>query len=75
MRRARSAAHDLAPEERALFRRLAVFAGGFALEAEEAVGVAAGDPRCDVLEGAASLVDKSLLWDWATVGTPVYVHR
>lgn len=42
----------------ALFRRLAVFAGGFPLEAAEAV---CADLPVDVLDGVASLVDKSLL--------------
>ncbi len=54
--------HDLLiPAEQTLFRRLAVFAGGFSLEAAEAVTPGAGDPDCDVLEGVASLVDQSLL--------------
>jgi predicted ATPase/DNA-binding CsgD family transcriptional regulator len=50
----------LAPEEQTLFRRLSVFAGGAALEAAEAVCAASGE-TLDVLEGIASLVDKSLL--------------
>ena len=54
--------HDLldAPEQ-TLFRRLAVFAGGFSLEAAETVATAAGDPGIELLDGVASLVDKSLL--------------
>src|SRR5262249_39294035 len=50
-------------EERVLFRRLAVFAGGCTLESAEAIGGAgaAGDPPLDVVEGLASLVDKGLL--------------
>jgi predicted ATPase/transcriptional regulator with XRE-family HTH domain len=66
-------------EEKKLFRRLAVFVGGFSLEAAEAVcGRGAGDPqsttrspgsgpetriqdRQALLDGIASLVDKSLL--------------
>jgi non-specific serine/threonine protein kinase len=48
----------LDPSERALFNRLAVFAGGCAADAAEAV---AGDVHPNVLDGLASLVDKSLL--------------
>src|SRR6185369_6335088 len=44
--------------ERELFCRLAVFAGGCDYEAAEAV---CGPARLDVLDGIASLVDKSLL--------------
>jgi tetratricopeptide (TPR) repeat protein len=46
-----------------LFRRLAVFAGGFTLEAAEAVcaGVGADDPPGVVLDGVGLLVDASLL--------------
>jgi predicted ATPase len=52
--------HDLLGEqERALFRRLGVFAGGWTLEAAEAV--ANRDGAVDVLEGLASLVDNSLV--------------
>ncbi|HEV2126712.1 MAG TPA: tetratricopeptide repeat protein, partial [Chloroflexota bacterium] len=49
----------LAPAEQTLFRRLAVFVGGFTLDAAEAVaGEALG---LDVFEGIASLVEQSLL--------------
>jgi predicted ATPase/class 3 adenylate cyclase len=49
----------LSDEEQTLFRRLAVFAGGRSFEAIEAICNSDGD--LDVLEGIASLVDKSLL--------------
>jgi predicted ATPase/DNA-binding CsgD family transcriptional regulator len=62
MRDAIAWSHDLlSPKEQALFRRLAVFAGGFALEAAEAVADRGGDLGLDVLEGVASLVDASLI--------------
>jgi predicted ATPase len=52
--------HDLlAKEDRTLFRRMAVFAGGRTLEAMEAVCAPEGEP--DVLDGVQSLVEKSLL--------------
>jgi non-specific serine/threonine protein kinase len=54
----------LPPGERALFRRLGVFAGGFTLEAAEAVA-ADGEPAAAVLDGLAALIDASL------VGPPV----
>ncbi len=51
--------HDLLEEpEQKLLAELAVFAGGFTLEAVEAV---CGEDGGDVLEPLASLVDKSLL--------------
>ena len=49
----------LAPEEQALFRRLAVFAGGFTLDAAEAV--AAPGAALPVLDGVVALVEQSLL--------------
>lgn len=51
----------LGEEEKRLFRRLSIFVGGCTLEAAEAVCGAAGDLGLEVLDGAASLVDKSLL--------------
>ncbi|MGH2617539.1 MAG: ATP-binding protein, partial [Thermomicrobiales bacterium] len=52
----------LTPEEQTLFRRLAVFTGGFTLEAAEAVGGAEGTASAQgVLDLISSLVDKSLL--------------
>ena len=54
--------HDLlTPEERILFRRLAVFVGGFTLEAAEAVVNAEGNTAIDAVEGIAALLDQSLL--------------
>ncbi len=51
----------LDPVERALFRRLSVFAGGFTLEAAEAVGQGDVASSVSTLDLVASLVDKSLL--------------
>ena len=48
-------------DEQKLFRRLSVFAGGCTLEAAEAVCNASQDLSLDILEGVASIVDKSLL--------------
>jgi predicted ATPase/class 3 adenylate cyclase/DNA-binding CsgD family transcriptional regulator len=54
--------YDLLPEaERALLRRLSVFAGGLNLDAAENVGVGAGVDRYDVLGLLSALVDKSLV--------------
>jgi len=51
----------LTPSERALFRRLAIFAGGWRLEAAEAVCAGEGLDVDDVVDVLASLVDKSLV--------------
>jgi predicted ATPase/DNA-binding XRE family transcriptional regulator len=56
----------LPPQEQALFRRLAVFAGGWTLEAAEAVCDASHDLGVDVLEGMTSLVDHSLVHEQGT---------
>ena len=47
--------------EQTLFRRISVFLGGCTLEAVEAVCDTAGDLGSDVLDGMASMVDKSLV--------------
>jgi predicted ATPase/class 3 adenylate cyclase len=49
----------LEPHEKALFARLAVFAGGWSLEAAEIVCSTAGEP--EVLDTLAALVDASLV--------------
>ena len=51
----------LNPAEQMLFRRLSVFVSGCTLEAVEAVCNTKRDLELDVLDGMASLVDKSLL--------------
>ncbi len=51
----------LAPPERALLQRLSVFAGGFALDAAEAVGTGDVVAPIDVLDLLDRLVDKSLV--------------
>jgi hypothetical protein len=54
--------HDLLTEdERTLFRRLAVFVGGFDLDAAEAVADAGYAGRYDVVNQLSLLVDKSLI--------------
>ncbi len=62
MRAAIAWSYDLlTPAEQGLFRRLAVFVGGWTLAAAEAAGTADGDLSIDVLDGLAALLDKSLL--------------
>ncbi len=71
--------HDLlSPEERVVFRRLAVFAGGCSLEVAEAVagrGVEGDhEPIPSVFDALASLADKSLLRaETASDGEPRFV--
>jgi predicted ATPase len=50
----------LTAEEQRVFRRLAVFVNGWTLESAEAVCDAREDLGIDILDGIASLVDKSL---------------
>jgi len=67
----------LTSAEQALFRRLAVFAGGFTLDPAEAIGAGARDasgglqplPAFDAVEGITSLIEHGLLWQSA--GLPV----
>lgn len=59
----------LSAEEQALFRRMAVFAGGCTLEAAEAV-CNYDKKGIDVLESISSLLDKSLLRQADTGGEP-----
>jgi predicted ATPase len=51
----------LSAAERKLFRRLSVFVGGCTLEGAEAVCDTKGDLDLDLLDGMASIVDKSLV--------------
>ena len=61
LRNAIAWSHDLLdPGEQALFRRLSVFAGGWSLDAAEAVGEA-GDLPDSVLDVLTVLVDQSLV--------------
>ena len=51
----------LSEPERILFRRLAVFAGGFTIDAVEAVATGGAIAAADVLDLLSALVDKSLV--------------
>jgi predicted ATPase/class 3 adenylate cyclase len=51
----------LAPQEQVLFRRLAVFAGGFTLEAAEKIATADDIDDADVLDLLSQLIEKSLV--------------
>jgi predicted ATPase len=61
LRAAMDWSHDLlSAAEQKLFRRLSVFVGGCTLEGVEAACDAKGDLDLDLLDGMASMVDKSL---------------
>jgi predicted ATPase len=69
MRAAIAWSYDLlSPEEQATFRRLAVFMGGFTLEAAEAVMVVGVDERIILdatkhpLDRVAALIERGLVW-------------
>jgi non-specific serine/threonine protein kinase len=51
----------LSPMEQTLFRRLAVFAGAFTLDAAHAVASSGWDADLPIVDGVAALVDHSLL--------------
>jgi len=62
LRAAMDWSYDLLPEpERALLRHLSVFAGGFTLDAAQAVGAGDALDEVDVLNLLAQLVDKSMV--------------
>lgn len=60
----------LSVSEQALFRRLAIFVGGWTLEAVEAVtsGRESNEPAQDNLEALAALIDQSLVQQFEKVG-------
>jgi predicted ATPase len=62
----------LTPAEQTLLRRLAVFAGGFTLEAAETITVGAGLAADAILDLLAQLVDKSLVIPPEAAGAPRY---
>ena len=51
----------LSPDEHMLFRRLAIFDGGFSLQAAEEIMRVFGDVSISVLDGITALIDKSML--------------
>ncbi len=68
--------YELLPEsERVVLRRLAIFAGGFTLEAATAIGTSVESPdiaASDVVDAAANLVAKSLVGVHADAATVRY---
>lgn len=62
LRQAIDWSYDLLSEpEQKLFRRISVFTGGFTLEAAECVSGTTDELGLDLLDGMASMVDKSLV--------------
>ena len=64
----------LGDDERALFRRLSVFTGGFRLDSAEAVCVGDGIEKADIVELLARLVNKSLVVPDERAGRGVRMH-
>ena len=65
--------HELLPEsERVIFRRIAVFASEFTLEAATSVVAGAGLTEVQVIDGIANLITKSLLAPNIEGSTPRY---
>lgn len=68
--------HDLLGDaERILFRRLAIFTGGWTIESAESVCDPAGSLEVPVLDGLASLVDESLVFEVQTDHGEPRFHR
>ena len=64
--------HELLSEdEKKLFKRLSVFAGGWTLEASESVGGGEGVEEDDILDVLSGLVEKSLVMVEASEGSSV----
>ncbi len=63
----------LSPAEQKLFRRLSVFVGGCSLEGVEAVCDTKSDLDLDLLDGMASMVDKSLAQQVEQLGESRFV--
>ncbi len=63
--------YDLLPaQEQRLFRRLSVFVGGCTLQAVDTLYSTLGDGAGSMLDGVASLIDKSLLQQYELEGEP-----
>jgi predicted ATPase/DNA-binding CsgD family transcriptional regulator len=63
----------LSTEDQRLFRRLSIFVGGCTLEAAETVCAALDDRTESIIDGVASLIDKSLLQQVGEVGGEPYL--